>query len=78
MSSYAEQSLTAAQTSNAVRQHKGKTRQHRASKKLSFRSKTGHRLVIQLRRDANYAEVEEFVAEVLEEITHRRNNNVHL
>lgn len=73
-----EQSLTATQTSNAIRQRKGKTRRRRTEKKLTFRSDSGNRLVILPHRAANYAEIEEFVTEVLNEVRHRLENNVHL
>lgn len=73
-----QQSMTAVETSIAVRQRKGKTRQKRRDRKLTFRSETGNRLVIHPRKDATYAEVEEFVEEVSKEISHRCTNNVQL
>lgn len=72
----AEQSMTAVQTSNAVRKRKGKKGRRRNSKKLTFQGESGQRLVIHPHRGANYADIEELLMEVLTEVRLRRDNNI--
>ena len=72
----AQQSMTAVQASNAVRKQRGKKGQRREKKKLTFVSESGHQLVIHPRKAANYAEIEEFILEVLDEIRLRRDSNI--
>lgn len=70
------QSMTAVQASNAVRKQRGKKGQRRTKKKLTFVSESGHQLVIYPPQATNYAEIEEFILEVLDEIRLRRDSNI--
>ena len=72
----AQQSMTAVQASNAVRKQRGKKGQRREKKKLTFVSESGHQLVIHPRKATNYAEIEEFILEVLDEVRLRRDSNI--
>ena len=73
-----EQTLTAGQTSMAVRQRKGTARQRRTIRSLRFQSESGLKMTITPRPDSTYSQVEEFLTEVLEEVRHRIENRVHL
>lgn len=68
--------MTAVQASNAVRKQRGKKGQRRTKKKLTFVSESGHQLVIYPPQATNYAEIEEFILEVLDEIRLRRDSNI--
>lgn len=74
----AQQSMTAAQASSAVRRQKGRKVHRRNAKKLTFQSESGFRLVIHPGHNANYAEIEEFVLDVLTEVRLRRDNNIQI
>ena len=72
------ENLPLTNTSNAVRQRRGKPRPQRRGVKQAFVTDDGWRIVISVARKANYHEMEEALVLTLEEVRLRILNNVQL
>lgn len=70
--------LTHDQAAKAVRQRKGKVARRPRGTNLSFQSENGWKVTVSAGRKGNYHEVEQALAEALEEVRHRIANNVQI